>query len=215
MNPDSLVIVFAKNPVPGRVKTRLAKELGPIEALRIYDKMATRIWECMLTLRGRSGAQVWLCFDPPHQSDPVQAWLAGADRYLPQVGGDLGNRMGAALREAMKLGFRQIAIVGTDAPDLGADQVEGAIARAVPERTVLGPTPDGGFYLLAVAGPDPDPEGLFRDVRWSSSHTLEDVARNVQDQGGALTLLASLPDIDTLQDLEAYRRSPSQRLFGL
>lgn len=215
MSRDRLVLMFAKAPQIGRVKTRLAKDVGPKEALRLYERMALRLWNDVLALRANGGGQVWLCFDPPDQADPVSSWLPGADRYLAQVPGDLGHRLTAAFLEARALEFRRIAVVGMDSPELSTEVIEEAFSRVPRERIVVGPAPDGGFYLLAMACPGPDPRGLFQNVQWSSERTLKDVSRNARMQGIRPFRLTMRPDIDTLSDLETYRRGPSQLAFPL
>jgi len=215
MPAGHVVLAFAKAPQAGRVKTRLAGDLGAEAALRIYDRMARRVWETLMRLKDETGTQIWLCYDPPEATEAVAVWLAGADRYLPQAAGDLGQRLEAGFREGIRARFQAIAAVGMDAPGLVRAQFELAFAQATNQAAVAGPTPDGGFYLLAVATPGPDPAALFQKVRWSSALTLADVGRNAALLGVGLVFLSPQLDIDTLADLQAYRRSPSQQEFPL
>jgi 2-phospho-L-lactate guanylyltransferase (CobY/MobA/RfbA family) len=136
------------------------------------------------------------------------AALAGADlllvgtgpHALPQRGRTFGERLANAFSDARALGYREIVAVPTDVPGLGLRQIAEAFARLRGQETVLGPSPDGGVYLIGCRG---DADALLLGVRWRTGFVLEDL----QSNAGAAALLEPLADVDRLADL--------RRLSGL
>ncbi len=201
------LLVFARAPRAGEVKTRLAASVGEDRALRIYRRMGR---EAVDRLRGGPWRTV-LCFDPPNGEalEAVSSWLGPEDlSFLPQSRGDLGVR----LQEAFRTGFRSggpVCVVGTDIPGLDRDRVEEAFRRVEAPGgpdVVLGPATDGGYYLLATRSPAP---GLFREIPWST----DEVRRLTLERAAALGLgveeLPPLSDVDRAEDLPpAYRDAP-------
>ena len=195
------LIVFAKVPRPGRVKTRLAAAIGDARAASLYRVMGRRV------LDGVRGGDYRLVayIDPAHELDAARAWLgaAGAD-FRAQEGGDLGERLVDAFRREFRRA-RRVCAIGTDAPAVDRRVVEGAFAELSSSDLVLGPALDGGYYLIGATGYWPD---LFRDVPWST----EDVMTATLARARALKLrtatLEPLPDIDTIEDLERVGHTP-------
>jgi 2-phospho-L-lactate guanylyltransferase (CobY/MobA/RfbA family) len=140
------------------------------------------------------------------------AALAGADlvlvgtgpHALPQRGRTFGERLGNAFADARALGYREIVAVPTDVPSLGLRQIAEAFARLRGQETVLGPSPDGGVYLIGRRG---DADALLLGVRWRTGFVLGDLQSNAQSNAGAAALLEPLADVDRLSDL--------RRLSGL
>jgi rSAM/selenodomain-associated transferase 1 len=195
---ERVLLVFAKEPVPGRVKTRMAADMGEIAAARVYEEMGRRVVD---QLRGGSYRTV-VCFDPPDAALRVAAWLGSEGiEFLPQVPGDLGSRLETAFREAFRWG-KKVVVVGTDAPDVDAEVVEEAFRRLGEADLVLGPAADGGYYLLGLRDVAPD---LFRDVPWSSEKVLATTLERAEALGLKVALLPTLLDVDRVQDLIALQ----------
>lgn len=188
------LLVFARNPEPGRVKTRLASEIGADEAARVYGRMARAVVDEV-----RSGPyRVIVCFDPPDARREVAGWLDGDGLTLrPQVDGGMGERLSEAFDQAFRTAQR-VCVIGTDAPGVDRELVEEAFRALDEADVVLGPAADGGYYLLAIARPVPD---LFRDIPWSTSDVLDTTLERARDTGLTTTLLRTLSDVDTLADL--------------
>ncbi len=192
--PRWTLIVFAKAPRPGKVKTRLAEELGAEAAARIYRGIGRRVIEGV-----RGGPyRIVVYYDPPDAECEIRDWLGEDDLgFRPQSGCDLGVRMDRAFRECFEVSDR-VCIVGTDAPDVDRFRVEEAFRSLDTSDVVFGPALDGGYYLLALAQPCPE---LFESIPWSTS----DVLRRSEDQVARCGLrarrLQTLRDIDTVEDL--------------
>ena len=136
---DSLLIVFAKAPDPGKVKTRLAVDIGDGMAARIYRALAETAWAACRQAQGALPCALWLYVDPPGREGELAAWLPGADACVPQPEGDLGARIVAAFRLGFEAGFTRVAIIGTDVPRLSADLILRALATCESDNVAVGP----------------------------------------------------------------------------
>ena len=200
-----LVVAFARAPEEGRVKTRLGAEIGAKGALGVYLALAGEVWANQLQARARLGFQAWLAFDPPEAGESIPDWFPGADAYVPQSGGDLGARIENVVRVGFGAGFKSVLIIGTNAPDLSRRHYEEAFAQVRQGRAVVGPSEDGGFYLLALSAPPPDLSVLFSGIPWGSSETREGLHRKAARLGLDWVELEPLSDVDTLADLRRVR----------
>ena len=190
------VVVFAKAPVPGRVKTRLAADVGPKEATRIYRTIGL---ETVEALRGGPwSTHVYITPSTPEALGAVREWL-GTDgiAFRTQAPGDLGDRMSAAARETLRRAASMV-IVGTDIPGLDAEAIRRALRALETSDVVLGPATDGGYYLIALNEPRPE---LFEDIPWSTSEVLTETTRAAERAGLSVSLLDPMTDVDTLADL--------------
>jgi uncharacterized protein len=185
------LIVFARTPAIGVGKTRLARDVGRVEAWRLYRQMSSRL------IRGLSDPR-WRLIVRLAGARPDPVW--GSVQCEDQGRGDLGQKLQAALRAHAD---GPVAVIGTDTPDVTPARIAGAFAATRGGRAVLGPAEDGGFWLLAL------PQARARTVdlsgiRWSSPETLADTEAAL---GGAMTKLETLADIDTGEDLARWRQA--------
>lgn len=184
------LVIMAKQAVLGRVKTRLGREIGQVEALRFYR--ATRNALILRVMRDPRFATV-LAVDPAHAS--ADCGVRARIIRVGQVRGDLGLRMQALV--ALK-GAQPVIVVGTDIPDIRAGHVADAFRRLRGARVVMGPAPDGGFWLYG-ARKCPVLPSPFDGVRWSHAATLGDVKRNLGGRG--IVEAETLSDVDCAADL--------------
>lgn len=192
---DATLVVFAKAPVLGRVKTRLAAAIGEAAALAFYE--AT-----LKTVLGRlDGGGPWrtvIAATPDEATDEHGLWPTTAPR-VPQGSGDLGFRMGWFLAEAAQAA--PVVIVGSDIPDLEAAHVARAFQELRRRDLVLGPAADGGYWLIGARVPLPG--RVFDGVRWSTAHARADTLANAGALGLSTALVDELEDVD---DVDGYRR---------
>lgn len=202
-----ILAVFLKFPEPGRVKTRLAAELGAEKAVEIYRGLVVETllhlpWEML---------EVWLCFDPPEAIEEVRVWLAphipahASARFVPQSGGDLGDRMRAVMDAVFAApGTASLTFVGADCPDMRWPVF--VITQRMPREeidAVFGASLDGGYYLLALRRPCPE---LFANIPWSTEHTLSASLAAAERAGRKVHLLErKLRDIDTAEDFRQWK----------
>jgi uncharacterized protein len=199
-----VLIIFAKEPAPGQVKTRLCPPLSPQAAARLYGQFLEDVLEEMGKL---SGIEVALAYSPPSARAFFQQLAATGRPLTPQAGEDLGER----LRQAFDWGFAQgagtVLIRNSDSPDLpGFVVMEAAeVLDRGGAQLVLGPCPDGGYYLVGLRSPQPE---LFHHITWSGPAVLAGTLAQAGRLGLSVHLLPSWPDIDTFEDVLAFVKSP-------
>lgn len=194
---SAALLVFAKSPRPGAVKTRLAAAVGPDDAAEAYRRMGRMI----AVQLADAPAEMAVCFDPPDAEAEMRKWLDPLpSRYLPQGDGDLGERMSRMVGRALTGPDRanRAVVVGTDAPAVDAAVVARALNALDSADVVLGPSTDGGYYLIGLNAPYPD---LFRSIPWSTSSVRAATAARAREQGLEVTYLEMQADVDTLADL--------------
>jgi rSAM/selenodomain-associated transferase 1 len=185
------LLVFAKVPRPGQVKTRLAAVLGDELAARLYGELVSRTLEA--TRSARYARFVFVA--PPATAREMRAWLPD-EACLLQHGGDLGARMAHAFGVAFARGARRVAVAGSDVPGLDAGRVQQALDALEEDDLAIAPAGDGGYSLLALREPHPE---LFADVEWSTPWVMEQTLE--RSRRLRVRLLDELPDLDTPQDL--------------
>jgi len=188
---EETLIVFVKLPVAGRVKTRLAREVGTGRAAALFRHMLTRTYAAA---RGRWRAV--LAVDPPAALHD-QVWPRDFDR-MAQGKGDLGARM----KDAFAAFDGPTVIIGADAPCVRAQHVRQAFRALGRHDAVFGPAHDGGYWLIGLAGRKRAP-GLFAGVRWSSEHALADTLKTLPADF-SVAMLETLQDIDEAKDLSVF-----------
>jgi len=196
--PDVLG-VFVKAPVAGRVKTRLAADVGSRRAAGLYRGMGRAILAgCVHP--GAYRTVVW--FSPPGAQRSVRTWLKGlrVSAFAPQGDGGLGVRLSVAFRRHFREGARRVVVIGSDCPDVDRGSVTRAFAALDVCDVVIGPAGDGGFYLLGLRAPA---AGLFRGVAWSTDTVLDQTLANAGRLGLECSLLPTLRDVDTVSDARA------------
>jgi len=192
---DRALVVFVKHPVPGAVKTRLARAVGPAAAAGLYRALAEHVLAATTPAPGQYERLVF--FDPPQARDEVRGWLPGV-RLLAQSEGDLGTRLRDATARAFARGASRVAVVGTDAPGLARDTVLAALDALDGADVAIGPSEDGGYYLLALRRPRPE---LFAGIAWSTPSVAADTRARASAAGLVVHELPVLRDVDTLEDV--------------
>jgi rSAM/selenodomain-associated transferase 1 len=188
-----LVLVFQKNEVLGKVKTRLAAGLGETQALEIYRQLLDKTY---FALRNIS-APIWTYFSDFIPENPTYP----ASNRMVQVGQDLGERMKNAFAENFESGMEKIVLIGTDCPSLEGKHIIQAFEALDQSDLVLGPARDGGYYLIGMSR---RADFLFEGITWSSEWVLSQTLALAAAQGLVTILLPILEDIDTLEDWESY-----------
>jgi len=198
---DNGVLVFVKYPTPGQVKTRLAEELGDERTAELYKRFVIDILETL----GGLDVRLKILFSPPDTENNFRLWLGDEYTYAAQDGEDLGQRMKNAMGDALGDGFNKALIVGSDSPDVPGDYVEEAFSSLDDSDAVIGPTSDGGYYLIGFSKESFLPEA-FEDIDWSTSKVLKQTVDKLEMHGRKVHLLQQWYDVDTLADLEALTR---------
>lgn len=189
-----IVCIFAKAPRAGQVKTRLAAGIGEEAALRVYRHLL----QATVREAQASGEQAVICYDP-RDGRPELARLLdiqGAP-FRFQGDGDLGQRMDRMLTRALQDGAAAV-VIGTDIPALDRDVLSRAFLALEEADVVLGPSLDGGYYLLGLTRPAPE---LFDGIAWSQPTVLDETRARIGRAGMTLVELEPLLDVDRAEDL--------------
>jgi rSAM/selenodomain-associated transferase 1 len=199
------LIIFAREPVPGKVKTRLAREVGNKCAAELYCAMIEDVLANAASLDGVQPLLFWALDSAVMPADPGIPGL----RMFEQHGTTLGARMEAAFRHAFQNGIDVCCIIGTDSPDLPPEYIAEAFDLLENNRAdvVFGPAEDGGYYLLGLRQIWRE---LFADIAWSTPEVLAASLARANELGLRTSLLPSWYDIDTLQDLLRLIASPGK-----
>lgn len=213
MAAESLIL-FAKPPLAGRVKTRLAQSLGREGAARLYACFLRDAAETARALmEARPGVSLvceWALEQGESLDDfPLTDWLPGAFLHRAQTGADLGMRMATALGRCLAFGRRAV-LIGTDFPDLPHEVLIDAFEKldCGDEPTVaLGPAADGGYYLIGMNRFLPE---IFTGIPWSTNEVLSRTMERADALGVGTALLPEWRDVDDADDLEALKGRLSQ-----
>lgn len=193
MKPNSLLIIFTRNPELGKVKTRLAKGVGDKAALDIYSFLLQHT--VSITKDLEVDKAVYYSEDIPQKD----IWDDKVFSKKLQQGEDLGARMQHAFQEGFDSGYQKIAIIGSDMYDMSPEDLENAFDLLDTHEFVVGPAEDGGYYLLGMTRLQPE---IFQNKTWGTSTVLSDTIANLQNQ--KFILLEERNDIDYLNDIKDH-----------
>ena len=192
------ILLFIKWPEPGRVKTRLAATLGAERAAEIYRMLVAEV-----VRRLPGDTELIVMFDPAERRAEVETWLGGlcgagaAVRFLPQAQGDLGVRLERAFAAAFALGFEKVAAIGSDCIELTPEVFAEAWRALDTGVAAIGPSADGGYYLLALRRECPR---LFTGIAWSTGAVFTQTMERARDAGLGVQILPTLRDVDNEDD---------------
>lgn len=193
-----ILYIFTKAPVLGRVKTRLAVDIGHVHALRLYKAMIARVLRHVRDPRW----DVMLAVTPPESLNQVKDWDGFAQ--VAQVSGSLSPRLAQIFSRK-----GPVVVIGTDCPQVRARDIADALKALRHHHAVFGPAVDGGFWLMAMTGPV-DPK-VFEGVRWSSADTLSDIEANIDGSIARLRTLVDVDDLPALRLIQTQSRHLSER----
>ncbi len=196
------VLVFAKAPRPGHVKTRLAQEIG---ARRAAECAAAFLGDTLERLACWGRAPIWLLGDGEAPAE-LGTVLHLADRHLPQGPGDLGERLARGFAATDSAGFAAAIALGADTPHLDLALLDDALLALSHAPVVLGPAADGGYWLLGVRSGCRAESALFRRHAWGESGVLESTRSALSAAGTTWVELENFWDIDRAEDLVQLQR---------
>ncbi|MDD2899500.1 MAG: TIGR04282 family arsenosugar biosynthesis glycosyltransferase [Desulfuromonadaceae bacterium] len=199
------LIVFAREPIAGKVKTRLAATVGNEVAAKWYETMLQDVLNTTRQLSDVETVVFWACDE---NSLPLLTERYRCRAHY-QGSGDLGQRMQTACIEMFSRGVSICCIIGSDSPDIPLAYIQSAYQLLAEQRhdVVVGPSSDGGYYLLGMKQVYPQ---LFRNISWSTSDVLRQSLEAARTAGLTVALLPEWHDIDTYEDLQAYQRRNRQ-----
>lgn len=198
------VIIFVKNAELGKVKTRLATQIGHERALEIYQFLLQHT-QCAISPL-EADIRVYYSEYLPE----VDLWDLSVHTKHLQEGSTLGERLIHALKESFEHGYSKIVVIGSDCPQLSASHIEKAFKELEEVDIVLGPARDGGYYLIAMNRLH---EHLFLHKSWSSKHVFDQTLDDLIENKLSWFELPILSDIDTIEDLERTSFAEASKLL--
>ncbi|MBL1213852.1 MAG: glycosyltransferase [Ignavibacteriae bacterium] len=189
------LIIFAKYPSKGRVKTRLANGIGDDNALLFYNKCAAYIFNEASKL---SNIKTYLFYEQPVDEIKMKEWVGQDFEFRPQLYADLGNKMCDSFKFVFNCNADKAVIVGTDVPDLTAQIIEKSFKLLDKNDLVISPSPDGGYNLL---GMNKLHKNLFENIIWSSSEVLNKTLEIARRNNLKINIMDELMDIDNVSEL--------------
>lgn len=200
---QNTLLIFAKYPQLGKVKTRLATDIGNEKALIVYKQLLFQTFD----MANEVGAFVMACFT---QKDELTLDTIPYDRFYLQTEGDLGVKLYNALEYAFYLGAQNAIVIGTDCSELSPEIIHEAYSQLENHDCVVGPAKDGGYYLIGMKASKPY---LFQNIDWSTDVVLKQTCQTLEARGDTFFLLQELSDIDTLEDLKQSNEHVLKRLI--
>ena len=185
------LIIFVKNPVLGKVKTRLAAGIGDEKALEIYRQLLA----ITQTAAARSS-----CTRHVFYSDEIENDIWDDDKFNKHIqeGNTLGDRMNNAFEKVLALGAKNAVIIGSDCPQITTEIIDQAFDNLKEKDVVIGPAKDGGYYLLGMKELQ---SVLFENKEWSTDSVFEDTVVDLMENRLSYGRLETLSDLDTIYDL--------------
>lgn len=195
------VLFFVKAPLPGLVKTRLAKDIGFEKAALLYRYFISDI----IRILKKTGININIFFYPHENEDIVKNFLGEEYEYIPQEGADLGERMVKAFSYVFDRGTEKAILIGSDTIELSEKDFLKAFLNLKKDSVVIGPSCDGGFYLIGFEKTS-FKEDFFKNIHWSNATVLKEIMENIKKHR-TIFLLEKKDDIDTIDNLRSlYER---------
>lgn len=191
------LIIFGRYPVPGRTKTRLIPALGPAGAAELQRNLTEKTLNTVKSFTSGHGIGVEVCFEGGSERK-IHRWLGSGMAFSRQKPGDLGVRMRSAFSNAFQRGAERVVLLGTDIPDVTTHHLEQAFNDLKGNDLVLGPSTDGGYWLMGLNYP----VDLFRGINWGTRAVLEQTTAQAKEKNLRVKKLDPLTDVDTMEDLK-------------
>ncbi len=203
------ILFFLRSPVQGLVKTRLSKEIGTEQTVRLYKCFVLD----SLSFLQRIEVNLYLCFYPADSQQQILQWLGPEHDLIPQEGKNLGQRMKNAFLHAFN-DFDKVIAIGSDSPDLPQEYIRLSFSALDSHDTVLGPASDGGYYLIGFRKEAFLPEA-FGNIEWGSGSVFDYTVQTLNRHKRSIYLLPKWHDVDTLADLHEMTERNKNSTFRL
>lgn len=202
----AVAILLVKHPRRGEVKGRLGRHLDQEVVVELYRNFVLDI----LTALDEAGVRHSVAFHPPRAEEALRNWLGPDRSYFAQRGGDPPERAMNTLADAFSRGEARAVILASDVPDIAGEVIVEALAALEDHDAVIGPSPDGGYYLIGFRREAFLPEA-FQGIGWSTPSALRDTLARLD--GLAVHHLPAWSDVDTMDDLLALTREERNPRF--
>ena len=194
---DNALILFARDPILGKVKTRLSPFLEEDVILKLYTCF---LQDSLYNIRQVENVDRFVGVAPSNESGFFNGTLGSDIRIFVQEGENLGDKMRGAIQDRFTEGYERVVIIGSDSPSLPVSYIYRAVGSD--KDMVLGPSTDGGYYLIGMRGKVVE---VFKDVTWGTETVLQETCEHLVQNGASLELLPVWYDVDTPEDLKFFK----------
>lgn len=195
-------MLFTRYPKAGNTKTRLIPHLGATQAAELQRWMTSSVAGELKAMGPDTERQIHFAGGCRTE---MQTWLGRQFRYIPQMAGNLGNRLHQAFVGNFQSGMNAVVAIGADCPDLKQHHLDQALQQLQTHDLVLGPAVDGGYYLIGLRQSQP---ALFKSIPWGTGEVFERTVAIANQLNLSIATLETLRDIDRPEDLQSLNRVP-------
>jgi rSAM/selenodomain-associated transferase 1 len=192
------LIIFIKTPIPGQVKTRLQPHITEDQSAELYSAF---LKDLDYKFQNQDEFACWYAVAPENFDKNILNQLVHLNNYFFQAGVDLGERMHHAFQTLFSKGYEKIVLIGSDLPTISVDIVSQTLQDLTNNECVIGPSKDGGYYLIALSKLYSE---LFEDLPWSSTEVLQKTIEILDEKSITYKLLPEFEDIDTYKELYSF-----------
>jgi len=200
------ILILTKFPEAGKVKSRLAKEIGNHKAAEIYRTVLLNNWQ----QAKETDHEISIEFSPPDSKDKFHKMFGSNAKLNPQVGSDIGWKMANAFTNCFQQQFDAAILIGGDAPNISTQLFNEALTSLQDHDIVLGPTHDGGYFLIGFKWDSFDTK-YFQNINWSTPKVFEQTSDIIRKSNNKLYLIEKRIDLDTFHDVKEFLRSNKER----
>lgn len=194
---DRCLLFFVKNPERGKVKSRLAAEIGDDSAVSLYKNLVVQ----MLSTLKEGTFPLYIYFFPKNAQKPIRNWLGREYLYIPQNGKDLGERMRNGFIDGFAMSYKRTVLIGSDIPNLPMKYIEEAFKSLKEMDAVIDPAFDSRYYLIGFKDKTFSPQ-VFEGIAWGTENVFDETMKKLKRFRRAVYTLPYLSDIDTAEDLK-------------
>ena len=195
---NNALILFTRVPVPGQTKTRMMPYYTPEQCAEFHCYCVKDIVKAAVNV----DAEIIVSYTGG-KSDVLKTIISDAACYCEQVGDDLGERMYDAIEKAFGMGYEKVVLVGTDVPELRAETIDSAFETLDSKDLVIGPTEDGGYYLIGMKTAC---KAAFNVKKYSTTSVFEETVKSIEEDGKSIAVVDTYTDIDEPDDLLGFRQ---------
>ncbi len=196
------VFVLMKYPEKGKVKSRLAKSIGEEAAMNLYRAF---IQDTLKTVRSLD-IPFYIAVYPPESEELFEQWLGPSHRFFRQKGINLGERLRNGFSTMFEKGYHQVIALASDCPDLPIELLQKAVYTLQSQEIVIGPAPDGGYYLIGFSKDCFHPV-VFDKISWGSDTVFQETLKRIESVTSKIHILREWPDIDTKSHLRQFYKT--------
>jgi rSAM/selenodomain-associated transferase 1 len=193
------ILVFAKFPKAGMVKTRLAEAIGAEKAAELYSCMVLDTIDYVK----QSNFPFEILYWPSEFGQQIKSVFGSEHSYAPQAGDNLSQRLINGFNDAFGKGFEYVLAIGSDSPDMPDETIAQAFIKLKSKDAVIGPTADGGYYLIGFSKKTFDNK-ILQNISWSTPEVLTQTLKNLANQNKTVSLLNLWYDIDTVENIQWF-----------